>query len=351
MHTYESNAKGKNIRDKIQLKSTHKNIDIISPNKKDVQNAKTSCGKKFFKYLFVYVSLFFKKFLPGKKPLRNKYAVHSTSYLNNQGSATLEAVCIMPIMLFAFLAFYSMGQIYIMENQIYQAALNTAEYLAEYAYLVNYAAGGEDDSQDDISQKSIEDSVGIQLLGIGLANAKFQQYLGENERVNRYVKAGSSGIYLISDELFDEEDFINFQVVYQVQIPVPLLNHLTVSFRHRIHQKAYTGYVPSGENGNENDRYVYVTEYGTVYHMTRSCSHLQLTIQPVTKGALKQSYANLRPCEYCGDVESEVYYVTEYGESYHTSTQCTGLKRTIERVPFREVSGLAPCLECGNEER
>lgn len=348
MHTYESNAGKKDIRDEMQLKGTHKNIDIISQNKKDVQNTKTSCGKKFFKYLSLHVSFLFQRFVLGKKPQRIKYAVHSTSYFNNQGSATLEAVCIMPIMLFAFLAFYSMGQIYIMENQIYQAAINTAEYLAEYAYFIDTGEDRPAHGTDNVSPMSLEDSVGVQLLGIGLANARFQYYLGENERVSRYVKAGSSGVYLISEDLLDKEGFINFQVVYQVQIPVPLFNHFSVTLRQKIHQKAYTGYVPSGESENENDVYVYVTEYGTVYHMTRNCSHLQLTIQPVTKNALIQNYGNLEPCEYCGTKETELYYVTEYGERYHTSTQCTGLKRTITRVPLSEVSGLAPCSECGN---
>lgn len=350
MHTYESTSGNNDIREGIQLKSTYKNIKIISPNKKDVQNIKTSCSKKIFKLFFVLREFLSEKIVSGEKPHKNKYAVHSILCLNNQGSATLEAVCIVPIMLFAFLAFYSMGQIYIMDNQIYQAAQNTAGYLAEYAYIANQAesgAGSRNRSLDDRSDVLAENSVGIELLGTGLANAKLQYYLGKNERVERYVTAGSGGVYLISGDLLDEEGFINFQVVYQVQIPVPLLQDLSVTIRHQIRQKAYTGYVPSGENGNENDRYVYVTEYGIVYHTTRSCSHLQLTIQPVTKNALYQNYGNLEPCEYCGERETDMYYVTEYGERYHTSTQCTGLKRTIERVSFREVSGLAPCSECG----
>jgi hypothetical protein len=276
---------------------------------------------------------------------QNKYAVHSTSEVPNRGSASLEAVCVFPIMLFAFLAFYMMGQMYIMENQIYQAARNTADYLAEYAYLTEYVQN--DTGQELSSQELMNDGVGLQLLGLGLANAKLQDYLGENTRIESYVKGGRTGIRLSSEQLLDEEGFIHFKVVYRIQIPVPLIRSFSSELRIEICQKAYTGYLPSNEDIEAEDVYVYVAEYGSVYHTTRKCSYLVRTIQPVTKNVLVQNYKNLQPCAYCGEHEATVYYVTEYGESYHTSMTCTGLKRTIHRVPLSEISDMGACSKCG----
>lgn len=347
MHTYERNPEKTNKADEMRFISGYKSKNLISPNKKDVQNTKTSCKKRAYKMIAAFLSMFLWILNFRKTPKKNKYAAHSTLHVDNHGSAAVEAACIMPILLFAFLAFYFMGQIYIMDNQIYQASLDTARYLAEYAYFTEYMDVQEDEENLTV-QTSLGDSIGTNLLGIGLANAKFQSYLGVNQRVQQYVTAGNQGICLISGDLLDAEGFINFQVIYRIHIPVPLLNDLSITLRHQIHQKAYTGYVPSEDEVDENNIYVYITEYGSVYHMTRTCSHLQLTIQAVTEDVLNRNYSYLEPCEYCGDKASDVYYVTEYGERYHTSAQCTGLKRTIERVPLSQVSGLAPCATCGN---
>ena len=76
-----------------------------------------------------------------KAPPVDQYTVQSTSeerketHWKNGGSASLEATMILPLLLFAFWMFYSMGQIFIMENQIYQAVNNTADSMAEIAYL------------------------------------------------------------------------------------------------------------------------------------------------------------------------------------------------------------------------
>lgn len=279
--------------------------------------------------LFSLISYFW------KAPYNGKYAVQSTSRKGwgHKGSATIEAVCIMPLMLFAFWAFYSMGQIYIMENQIYQAAMNTAGYLAEYAYLA-----------EEFDQT---EGLGTQLLGIGAANVKLRYYLEDTTRISQYVVGGTNGLLITGPEILDEEGFICIQIHYRVRIPIPLLSKLSMPVCVQVRQKAYVGY-REGQTNLEEERYVYVAEYSTVYHSTRNCSHLRLTIRPVTKAVLNVSYGNLLPCAYCGDEPAETYYITDTGDCYHTSTHCTGLKRTVRRVKISEVSGYAPCSRCGN---
>lgn len=287
-----------------------------------------------YKIRFLYKILYSVIFISDKNldaPRKRKYAVHSTSN-GNRGSASLEALCIMPMLLFAFWAFYSIGQIYILENQIYQAAMNTAGYFAESAYLTESAASAEEGS--------------MELPGYGMASWKLREYLPEASRVEQYVTGGRQGLILMEPVSLDEEGFLCLRIRYQVQIPVPFLNDLSMPVMVQVRQKAYTGYNGSGDV-DANERYVYLAEYSSVYHLSRSCSHLRRTVIPVSETVLSTAYSNLVPCAYCGSREAETYYITESGDCYHTSLQCTGLKRTVRRVRWSEAAGYAPCSRCG----
>lgn len=299
------------------------------------RGTKTPIKNQRFNFLAVFLLGFTLYIDPIRKaPYSNKYAVQSTfrRKWNHAGSASIEATCIMPLMLFAFWAFYSMGQIYILENQVYQAAMNTAGYLAEYAYLAE--------------EYGKADGLGTQIIGIGTANVKLRSYLEDTSRVEKYVVGGTHGLWITGPEILDEEGFICIQIHYRVCIPVPLLSKLSMPVCVQVRQKAYTGYQEDEKNSDE-ERYVYIAEYSTVYHTSRSCSHLKLTIVPVTKAALDLSYGNLLPCAFCGSEPTGLYYITETGECYHTSAQCSGLKRTVRRVRLSEVNGYAPCSRCG----
>ena len=242
----------------------------------------------------------------------------------HRGSATVEAAVIMPLLLFVFAAFYCMCRIYVLDNQIYQATMNTADYLAQYAYV-------EDWSEKDFGE----------VLPYGAAMVKLHSYLPKQEQLMGLVVGGEAGIVITDDVTVDEEGFINLRVNYMVRIPLPLLHHLYLPMEENVRQKAYVGYIPQEGEGDASGTYVYVTEYGEVYHTDRHCTHLELSIHAASENEAHK----LRPCEYCGDADTGRYYVTDYGECYHTSLCCSGLKRTIRRVPLEEVS-CPPCADC-----
>ena len=56
-----------------------------------------------------------------------------------------------------------------------------------------------------------------------------------------------------------------------------------------------------------------------------------------------------KACRNCksGKSESNLFLVTNYGDKYHTSVSCTGLKRTIRSIPLSEATGYGPCSRCG----
>lgn len=262
-------------------------------------------------------------------PLTAQRAVQNTSYQRwkNRGSATVEAVCILPMLMIVFWIFYSMCQIFIVDNLVYQAVMNTAEELAEYAYLAE------------------EDSA---ILDTVAANGMLQEYLPSDKRLERYIKGGKTGLLILYPVQVDAEGFLTVRLNYRLEIPSPFLKKLEMPVQIQVRQKAYTGY-RKPEDREDGEQYVYLAENGTVYHLTRSCSHLDLTIHPVSADRRKEQYAELTPCEYCGDETSDIYYITDTGERYHSSMECGGLKRTVRRVPRSEVQGYAPCSRCGKE--
>ena len=117
--------------------------------------------------------------------------------------------------------------------------------------------------------------------------------------------------------------------------------------------KPWTGYdVVGGKNRNEEDILVYMTQYGSVYHKDRGCSHLSLSIQGIDLLGLEystneegRSYA---PCEYCGKNDFvTLVYITNYGDKYHTTIKCRGLRRYVKSLPLSQVEGVPACQKCG----
>ncbi len=120
------------------------------------------------------------------------------------------------------------------------------------------------------------------------------------------------------------------------------------------HVRKWTGYdVSTSLSVKEEEEYVYITESGTVYHRSRDCSHLKVTIRIEDMKSLKterNAYGQkYRPCEKCaGGRGTGLVFVTDHGDRYHNSASCSGLKRTILTVPLSQVGGRGPCSVCGS---
>ncbi|MBR5420496.1 MAG: hypothetical protein IK115_05040 [Lachnospiraceae bacterium] len=130
---------------------------------------------------------------------------------------------------------------------------------------------------------------------------------------------------------------------------IPSQRLLSVGYAH-----AWTGYQlgsGAGGGGDSGERMVYITETGTVYHLTRSCTHLKLSITAVSREALATARngggGRYRPCEICGGGNGGTVFITNEGDRYHSSLGCSGLKRTIYEIPISQVGGRRCCSRCG----
>lgn len=136
-------------------------------------------------------------------------------------------------------------------------------------------------------------------------------------------------------------------------LPFPNLFHSRDRIVCKAAVRAWTGYTGESFLESGSGTMVYLTPEGEVYHRSRDCTYLQLTIHRISSGEL-ESARNLSggkygPCEYCikDSTVSASVYITDYGTSYHCIKECQGLKRTIMAVPLSEAGGLRSCSRCG----
>jgi len=165
-----------------------------------------------------------------------------------------------------------------------------------------------------------------------------------------------NGNFLLSGFL-QEDDLIDIVMTWQVRNVTGLVNIPGSVFIQRGAVRGWTGREgSSGESaggGHDHDHTtVYVAENGTVYHLDPNCTHIKLKIMTTTKEEAKKKRNAYRekyhPCEICGRKASGTVYITPDGNRYHSSLECSGLKRTIHEVQLGQTGDLKPCSRCGN---
>ncbi len=223
------------------------------------------------------------------------------------GSITVEAALVLPIFLFAMLS------VMYLTDAVRISSANT-EKLAEQAYKY----------------------------------AKYA-YIGESV-------TGGSALGDAIDVINGGDDIIDLVQRYNINVPFDLLGAYDPYAVDRVRVRAFTGY-DNAKHGTGDDakpeEMVYVTEYGSVYHRSLGCSHLNFNIRTVDFDKVSKERANdgskYYACEYCCNLHGghpAKVYITDDGNRYHSTLSCGALKRTIHEIPLSQT-GLPPCSECG----
>ena len=131
---------------------------------------------------------------------------------------------------------------------------------------------------------------------------------------------------------------------YQMEIPVLIFKIPIISRKEKLRIKGWTGYEGTGFDSGVKD-VVYITDTGLVYHATPTCKYLDLSIRRVDYDEAKKQYGICSLCKKEGRSEKKVY-ITTYGSGYHTSLNCSGLKRTVYAVKKSEIYGRGGCSKC-----
>ena len=199
----------------------------------------------------------------------------------------------------------------------------------------------------------LEEGAADSLLGIAISTAYAS---GRSTALAGDTSAVRHLQFLLSSFL-EESDQMNVVASYQVRSPVGMIKIPGTFFVQKASVRGWTGREGSGGSKKETKEHhhetVYVAEHGVVYHRDSCCTHIRLSIMPVNLSQvpqLRNVYGEkYHRCEKCGShgVEGSQVYVTTDGNRYHTSLECSGLKRTVREVDLEEVGELRPCSKCG----
>ncbi len=269
---------------------------------------------------------------------------------DSRGSFTVEAAFAVPVFVFAITAFVLLFKMLLMQIQLQEAMNEASKEMSQLAYL-----------NEAVDTKITKKTIAFPKIVAG--RYEIERFFTEK---NRYNVLLNSPIHYEENPFGDtdskREEEIDLIANYKLRIPLPLFNLQKFAITQRVKGRKFVGSqdllcLKRGEDeGEQNKRYVYITETGTVYHLTLECSSLKLKIIQCSKDEVatrrNQSGGKYKKCEKCcsQDIELSSVYICEDGDRFHSILECSGLKRTIHRVSFDEViEKMRACYRCGTE--
>lgn len=148
----------------------------------------------------------------------------------------------------------------------------------------------------------------------GLQLAVRKELEGKDE-VSQYVSGGAAGVFVSGSKL--SGDFIDIHATWKLPLPIRLPGIRNIKLERRVCARKWTGF--HGEGEQEENRFVYVTETGTVYHLTRECRHLRLSISSVASAKIaeqrNENGGKYSKCEKCtaGKTKPATVYINKTG--------------------------------------
>lgn len=240
----------------------------------------------------------------------------------NKGMITVEASLVVPMFVLFMLALSNLLMLLFAEAHIHQSLAEAAGYVAQNSYPEYKKGTGT-------------------VVSNALINIQFQKYLDEDFYVQKTIKNGKKGIVITVTDDKENPKIFYAKAVYLAGVEVPFFGKFYIFLTDRIKQKKFVGYGLE----EKNDAYVYVTPNQSVYHVSRSCTHLSLQYGSLSS----KNKENYTPCHFCGGgADTGKIYVSRTTNIFHYKESCSGLKRTVTRIKKAEAAGLSPCLRCGN---
>ncbi len=262
-----------------------------------------------------------------------------------KANMTVEAALVLPLFLFGILFLYSLIEIIRLQSEFEQALHQYGKKAALHSYAYDKLQSNESEAADII------EGVGFSILFL---KKEFENIVGQEYLEQSPLVGGKDQIQYLHSKFMDE-DLIDLILVYRATPYYNIFKSSEMILMNMCRLHAWTGYdlKKNTKTSISREQYVYITNESDVYHINRNCTHLVLSIQQCTMNTLEHFRNNdggrYSPCEICEDnsgTQSRNIYITESGTKYHSSIQCSGLKRTAHVVPLSEAGARRPCSRC-----
>lgn len=267
------------------------------------------------------------------------------------GSVTVETALVFPVFLCVICGFLMMAAVVMTEAGIQHALARTADVYAVQKTVEYYADHrGENHGERIIEtnapfwSETIKDAV---FAAAGLQTV-FSTVYEASDLEQSCIRGGRYGILLSGSTCSGNENVVKVQADYTLRLEIPFLGSWSFVRQASVFQRLFIGYEETDGSGSvDSGGTVYVTEHGSVYHTSLSCSHLCLSISGDRAAGILAGGV-YEACEKCitGSSNPSVLYVTVYGDKYHASLHCSGLKRSIKAIPKEKAEGMRMCSRC-----
>lgn len=192
----------------------------------------------------------------------------------------------------------------------------------------------------------------VNLLSIIL---QFGEYSSNLADMHRDAKELAVHAHILEEVDCGSSELVVLSKIQTLEPMIPIMGFdkgvTLVSCRAR----KWTGYdVMKAPVDNEEKEWVYITPSGNAYHKNPNCSYLNPQIYSAVTASIGEyrnaSGERYRQCESCKDITlTGICFYTEYGNRYHSTLKCSGLKRTIYSVMLSEVEGRHLCGKCSSQ--
>ena len=255
-----------------------------------------------------------------------------SSFQKIQGSMTVEASIVLPLFLFFFLQMCGFIEMLRLHSNLEYGLWKAGKTLMLYG------------AAEEVAE--VVPELAVSYLYV---NGVLQSTLGQEYLDSAPLTFGREGLNFLESDIITDENEVDLILTYQVSPKGQLLPFSYARLSNRFYGRAWTGYDVVSESVEV--QVAYVTKYGEVWHTTRECSHLKLTVQRISSTALSgmrnqwgQSYAK---CSFCAEgVMPGRLYITREGDCYHYEEECLGLTRHVETVSWEEREKYRPCSRC-----
>lgn len=250
-------------------------------------------------------------------------------------SMTVEAVVALPVFLFFLLNLASLMEMMRLHGNLQLALWNAGNQTALYGSL-------------------LENETATALFSGAYIKGRMTSILGREYLEESPLENGAAGMVVWANPLQDEEDILDVTVSYRVAPVSSFMGSPAFYMSNHYYAHLWNGYNVTADEPEAE--MVYVTETGTVYHGSRDCTHLSLSVRKVPSGDLGQQRnqwgRTYGACAKCAMGEMpETLCITGEGECYHYDEKCAALKRTVIVLPLTEAQkSYRSCSRCGGKQ-
>lgn len=264
----------------------------------------------------------------------------SSFIFSANASLSLEAAVVFPLFLSACLAILFFAELFRLETRVNEVLYNTSKVYAQCAGLID----------NDNTPESELFRLGLNGVSLYALSDELNKELNDGFDEMFLLSKGNTVFALASSKV--DDNYIDLIYKYKVKFNVPFFSLPEIPIVQRCRFHTWSG--KEREQKNDDDTIVYITPAGEVYHKNKDCTYIKLSIQSVIFSQVSEkrnnSGAKYYACDRCikNNSVNGTVYITEYGTKYHNSLSCSELKRTVQEVKLSQVKDTRrPCSKCG----